>query len=1358
MEQATNTFSKGLQMDLHPMTQGNDSLTDALNATFITMNSNEVILQNDMGNRRIDHAFLPSGYEPVGIKEHGGIIYVASYNPITNKSQIGSFPSPERIIDINDDNLKNNFDFDSFFKEKTSEGGNIQNDSTLNIPVMISDSFLISLTPKNKLHVGDIFTVYSPHLSKLAPDLTNYDNIEHSKDKVYSPKNRKYTLQLGILNEQNNFNDITSSLVRWDSPLKEVTEKEYNEYKTTKEIRYYIYENNVQKEVTEEYYNSFIGTKQLKYFIYVPQIIRNLENKSQLYKFNTGYFIPDGFLSDKDIDGKTIDDANLIKSRKQIAANNFSYKLAGPLYLKASYNHVHSFGYTINGTWDGTTATLKITGYFTYNCPDGVNTINDNGDSDYYTFETGEPTNIQFDFFDNNENTLNKPAKIEPSATSTSTCIYNKTTNLYTVTQVKEYTIENPGDIYNYVIGVQGGKYNGNNIFYIKDLSSIGQINLRLLNSGAITLKQYKFYNKVETHDTTMTLEFETYPKEGQTFEDMYLEFENILNVGEPKRYLALHQPILNGKQVFSFNWLDSISNDAEGTEYDENFHYEQANIKLKAKQTYKVTIHYKDNDTQLIQEINTDLDQKREQLSQKTDPTIIEQLKAQINSLQNQLDRLDSSIYDDEINRWLLTTELFNDLYSSNLTDYCNKTLTDGNQLFQDKLTITPDVNLDLLYRVQYSNVVFTPLYIVDDTKDTNLTIKQTVSFISKADSGISLDVSDYPEYIGTPQLIIQGNDSSVELQEIIEKDSYEPLIVYHPIRTIADYKDKILASFIGYAYSQDKSGEDYTKMIYFYKRSYEEYTLNQGGGKHPTTLNEGHLQSIGWNKGWEDKKNDGSIYKNITNLQDLADVSNIFSLYKGFYFPATFGINHGGDDVSEGDSFYIGGPFYAVNRNTSNSEDIAFVKRDPAESNLLINWNELQASEPVYKINGDEPTIKQFTRNLTYTVQITGASNNIPEYSNLIFKIDTEEQEKEQTVKYDNSQIVYEYKLYKNKTQDSYINMNTGYKITNTSYDQVDSNGVFKVENYSVLKYLKPTKFDKLARCRDDDESYVAEIRGYYSTNISNAKEFNFVNTYPLTTYDPITETDVPIEHPNKIGYTFSTNIQYKIDNGSWIDLLAGEEVTVGYNDPRTPGGVKEKQIIYWRKSVDIGNYNNNGVGTFTSKEYVYNAESAAEAEEDKYEYSGNAGKFVAYDNILSIIYGENFEDKTAYINYAFKDLFKNCSGLTNASGISLQADLAIGCFQSMFENCTSMTESPVLSASKFKNNCYSRMFNGCTNLSKVTCLASDPLNIFYVNATTDWLENVANSGEFIQKSGYSLWGTGNSGIPNGWTKTEV
>jgi hypothetical protein len=62
MEQTTNVFNKGLQTDTHPMVQGNDTLSDALNATLVTMNGNEVVLQNDMGNAKIDNAYLPPGY------------------------------------------------------------------------------------------------------------------------------------------------------------------------------------------------------------------------------------------------------------------------------------------------------------------------------------------------------------------------------------------------------------------------------------------------------------------------------------------------------------------------------------------------------------------------------------------------------------------------------------------------------------------------------------------------------------------------------------------------------------------------------------------------------------------------------------------------------------------------------------------------------------------------------------------------------------------------------------------------------------------------------------------------------------------------------------------------------------------------------------------------------------------------------------------------------------------------------------------------------------------------------------------------------------------------------------------------
>ena len=94
-QEATNVFSEGLILDLNPLTTPNNVLTNALNATLLTFNGNEFVLQNDMGNGRVETAKLPTGFVPLGVKEYGGIIYVASYNPITQEGQLGSFPSPE---------------------------------------------------------------------------------------------------------------------------------------------------------------------------------------------------------------------------------------------------------------------------------------------------------------------------------------------------------------------------------------------------------------------------------------------------------------------------------------------------------------------------------------------------------------------------------------------------------------------------------------------------------------------------------------------------------------------------------------------------------------------------------------------------------------------------------------------------------------------------------------------------------------------------------------------------------------------------------------------------------------------------------------------------------------------------------------------------------------------------------------------------------------------------------------------------------------------------------------------------------------------------------------------------------------
>lgn len=97
-EETINTFNQGMIMDINPIVTPNDSLCNALNATLVTFNGNENALQCDMGNGRVETAYLPEGYVPIGTTELGGIIYIVSYNPLIDKCQIGSFPSPERSI------------------------------------------------------------------------------------------------------------------------------------------------------------------------------------------------------------------------------------------------------------------------------------------------------------------------------------------------------------------------------------------------------------------------------------------------------------------------------------------------------------------------------------------------------------------------------------------------------------------------------------------------------------------------------------------------------------------------------------------------------------------------------------------------------------------------------------------------------------------------------------------------------------------------------------------------------------------------------------------------------------------------------------------------------------------------------------------------------------------------------------------------------------------------------------------------------------------------------------------------------------------------------------------------------------
>ena len=91
MKQTTqNTFSDGMNLDLHPIVTPNSVLTDNLNGTFITYNGNEFCLQNDRGNTL--KATLTEGFVPIGIKEHNGVLYIVSHNKNTSESEIGTYP------------------------------------------------------------------------------------------------------------------------------------------------------------------------------------------------------------------------------------------------------------------------------------------------------------------------------------------------------------------------------------------------------------------------------------------------------------------------------------------------------------------------------------------------------------------------------------------------------------------------------------------------------------------------------------------------------------------------------------------------------------------------------------------------------------------------------------------------------------------------------------------------------------------------------------------------------------------------------------------------------------------------------------------------------------------------------------------------------------------------------------------------------------------------------------------------------------------------------------------------------------------------------------------------------------------
>ena len=105
----------------------------------------------------------------------------------------------------------------------------------------------------------------------------------------------------------------------------------------------------------------------------------------------------------------------------------------------------------------------------------------------------------------------------------------------------------------------------------------------------------------------------------------------------------------------------------------------------------------------------------------------------------------------------------------------------------------------------------------------------------------------------------------------------------------------------------------------------------------------------------------------------------------------------------------------------------------------------------------------------------------------------------------------------------------------------------------------------------------------------------------------------------------------------------------------------------------------------------------------------FAATGGTFSASGNVMSLLYGNDFTDKTSLSgkNYAFYSLFIDCTNLSSITGISLPATtLAERCYGRMFRGCTKITTIPstLLQATTLARYCYYSMFSGCKSLTSI------------------------------------------------------
>ena len=179
------------------------------------------------------------------------------------------------------------------------------------------------------------------------------------------------------------------------------------------------------------------------------------------------------------------------------------------------------------------------------------------------------------------------------------------------------------------------------------------------------------------------------------------------------------------------------------------------------------------------------------------------------------------------------------------------------------------------------------------------------------------------------------------------------------------------------------------------------------------------------------------------------------------------------------------------------------------------------------------------------------------------------------------------------------------------------------------------------------------------------------------------------------------------------------------------------------------------------------------------DNYFHFEMTGKIEAWHNVMSLYRTNDFATFNAVVSYAFNWMFSNCTSLTKAPALPATR-LAEYCYECMFYRASSLTKAPELPATTLVDSCYSNMFNGAFSLTKAPELPATTLanncyqSMFYgcqslkevrvsatrtaTDALTDWLLDVPATGDFYCDPNATIFPTGTSGIPSGWTRHNI